>query len=186
MNEFQQKIAIAVVSSFLGGGVGFGADLLLQDREEAAAIREFARDSQYEFLSEMYTERKDAYLSVEAARRRAFEDPTPENLDALISEFYLIPIIQPRLPTNMMILGFGEEVSEKIRSLSGADEVRDFLRLGMVKYACIFDVNLQTIEELMRRVSTEAQVSDLNSKIAEGDLALLDNACYQLPLGRTS
>lgn len=179
MSEFSQKFIIALVSAVVGGGLGFGTKVFMQLQVEEAAREEFARTSNYNFLLGIYEERKESYLAIEEARFQAFNDPSPENLERLLDELAGIPFIRPRLPTNRMILGFRDAVADELRVAKTFDETKDFLRFGMSQYMCVFDVNLQTIENMIRLVGTENEVFEFNNEVSNEDLDLLDSVCLK-------
>lgn len=180
MSEFSQKLIIALVSAILGGGIGFGTKVFMQAQIEDAAREEFARSSNYDFLLGIYDERKEAYLAIEQARFQAYNDPSPENLEQLLDELAGIPFIRPRLPTNRLILGYRDEVAHELHQVKSPGELKDFLRFGMKQYMCVFDVNLQTIENMIRIVGTEDEVFEFNNEVGKDDLALLDSVCLSV------
>ncbi|MCP4124807.1 MAG: hypothetical protein GY751_23955 [Bacteroidetes bacterium] len=179
MSEFYQKLIIAILAALLGGTIGFGSNYYFAEKNIKSKAVEFARKSQFEFLKEIYDERKEFYIEIEAARFKAINDPTDQNMEAVVEAFISIPFIQPRLPTNRMILGFRDEIEDKITPLKNAEARKDFLRYGMHKYSCIFDVNLQTIESMMALVANSTEAQEIGTKRAEGTLALLDNICIE-------
>lgn len=179
MPEFYQKIFIAVLSTTMGGLIGFGSNYYFNEEAVRNNTSEFSRKNQFDFLKEIYDERKSAYLEVEKARRKAINDPTDDNMNALVQSFFEMPIVKPRLPTNMAIIGFQEEVERKISTLNTNESRIKFLNSGMNKYSCIFDVNLQTIEFMMTRVASSEDSQQIGIVNSDDEFATLDQVCYE-------
>ena len=177
MNEFKQKLIIALIAAFLGGAIGFGSKFILAQMAEESEQIEFARKAQLEFLLDMYKDRKDAYLEFEAARFRAYNNPTDSNVDAVVEAFSSIPFIGPRIPTNVSVLGFRNEIGDRLSSLNGPEEIKNFLRHDMGKYNCVFDVNLRTIENMIAVTANNEEITEFFPLSEREKLWTLDNAC---------
>lgn len=179
MSDFYQKIFIAVLGAVLGGAIGFGSNYYFAERRDDSQTASFARQSQFAFLKEMYDDRKEFYLEIEEARYTAFNNPTDANLDALVDAFAAVPFVRPRFPTNNLVLGLRDEIAEKLAPLKGDKERKTFLRYGMHKYFCLFDVNLQTIEQMMTIVAGSSDIQEIGVKPFDQELASLDKICLE-------
>lgn len=179
MSEFRGKLIIAVVSAILGASFAFGSQLFLQTKGTAAARDEAARIWSYEFLKEVYDERKASYLEINVALQRVATFGTKEEIEKLTEAIRALPFLTPRYPTNDRLLSLGTELSQRLGEISEDQEaVRNFAQQEAKKYICIMDVNLSSIEELLESIaSTDEQRSYRWS--TPNELLFLADSCLE-------
>lgn len=180
MSEFREKIAIALVSAVLGAVLGFGSKYVLQGQATTTAREETARQWSFELLKEEYDFRRDSFLEISAALRRVEASATSEDIEALVDAISMLPILEPRYPTNVALVQLRDEFSRRLATISGDPEaVRIFVGEEASKYICIMDVNLSAIERLLEIVATEEEMRKVYSDSERQDLEFLGRSCFE-------
>jgi hypothetical protein len=180
MSDFREKIVIAVVSAVLGAGLGFGSKFILQGQATATAREEAARKWSYELLKEEYDYRRTSFLEISAALRRVEASATPEDIEELVDAISMLPILEPRYPTNYALVQLSDEFSNRIAEISDDPAaVKDFVGEGASKYICIMDVNLSAVERLLEIVATEEEMRKVYSEDEQQELEFLGRSCFE-------
>jgi hypothetical protein len=180
MSEFRGKLIIAIVSSVLGASLGFGSNFVLQNRGAAAAREEAARLWSFDLLKEEYSARKESYLEIKAALQRVEATGDSEAIEALNEAVFMMPILEPRFPTNNSLLQLGQEFSRRLEAVSGDHEaVKNFVRIESQKYICIMDVNLSAIERLLETIATEDELRKIHDEPEREELEFLGRSCFE-------
>jgi hypothetical protein len=180
MSEFRENLAVAIVSVVVGGLIGFGSAFFLQSEEATTAREESARLWSLEFLQEEYSARKESYIEIKAALQQVAASGDSESIEELNDAIRMMPILEPRFPTNNALIQLGEEFSRRLAEISSDPEaVRKFVSEETAKYVCIMDVNLSAIERLLQVLSTADELQRIHNESDQEELEFFGRSCFE-------